>query len=221
MVDVALDRELEQAQAALLARFAPETRVRRVRWSQGETQLFELGSGRTAAVRPRRAGRGITRSCRSSRRSQRTTAFSQSIDQAMASPIRSTTAASTFSATLGRSCATSWMRSSSRLSTSSPTRWARSGLSPSRSRIPAGSRASHSSAHLPGSGDVCHSSSFLLGLPLIGPAAWPALLLERDTGREPEVLRSGSRRASGTSRRPVPRCRRRERSDETSRACSA
>ena len=44
-VDVALDRELEQAQAALLARFAPETRVRRVRWSQGETQLFELGSG--------------------------------------------------------------------------------------------------------------------------------------------------------------------------------
>jgi 2-hydroxy-6-oxonona-2,4-dienedioate hydrolase len=39
------DRELEQAQAALLARFAPETRVRRIRWSQGETQAFELGSG--------------------------------------------------------------------------------------------------------------------------------------------------------------------------------
>jgi pimeloyl-ACP methyl ester carboxylesterase len=40
-----LERELETAQAALLARFAPETRVHRVRWSQGETQVLELGSG--------------------------------------------------------------------------------------------------------------------------------------------------------------------------------
>ena len=40
-----LDWELERAQAALLARFAPETRVRRIRWSQGETQVLELGSG--------------------------------------------------------------------------------------------------------------------------------------------------------------------------------
>jgi pimeloyl-ACP methyl ester carboxylesterase len=40
-----LDRELEKAQAALLAHYAPDTRVRRVRWSQGETQLFELGEG--------------------------------------------------------------------------------------------------------------------------------------------------------------------------------
>jgi pimeloyl-ACP methyl ester carboxylesterase len=40
-----LDRELKKAQAALLARFAPDTRVRRIRWSQGETQLFELGTG--------------------------------------------------------------------------------------------------------------------------------------------------------------------------------
>lgn len=40
-----LDRELEQAQAALLARFSPDARVRRIRWSQGETQLFELGAG--------------------------------------------------------------------------------------------------------------------------------------------------------------------------------
>src|SRR6266545_184591 len=39
------DRELERAQAALLARFAPDTRVRRIRWSQGETQIFELGTG--------------------------------------------------------------------------------------------------------------------------------------------------------------------------------
>jgi len=40
-----LDRELEKAQAALLALFAPDTRVRRIRWSQGETQLLELGDG--------------------------------------------------------------------------------------------------------------------------------------------------------------------------------
>ena len=37
--------ELERAQAALLARYAPETRVRRLRWSQGETQVLELGAG--------------------------------------------------------------------------------------------------------------------------------------------------------------------------------
>ena len=29
----------------MLARFAPDTRVRRIRWSQGETQFFELGTG--------------------------------------------------------------------------------------------------------------------------------------------------------------------------------
>ena len=40
-----LDQELQEAQAALLARFAPETRVRRIRWSEGGTQVFELGSG--------------------------------------------------------------------------------------------------------------------------------------------------------------------------------
>jgi pimeloyl-ACP methyl ester carboxylesterase len=44
-VERELDRELEKAQAALLARFAPETRVRRIRWSQGDTQLYELGTG--------------------------------------------------------------------------------------------------------------------------------------------------------------------------------
>jgi pimeloyl-ACP methyl ester carboxylesterase len=44
-VETELDRELEAAQAALLARFAPETEVRRIRWSQGETQVFELGAG--------------------------------------------------------------------------------------------------------------------------------------------------------------------------------
>ena len=40
-----LDRKLAEAQAALLVRFAPDARVRRIRWSQGETQLFELGTG--------------------------------------------------------------------------------------------------------------------------------------------------------------------------------
>jgi 2-hydroxy-6-oxonona-2,4-dienedioate hydrolase len=44
-METELDRELEKAQAALLARFAPETRVGRIRWSQGETQLYELGTG--------------------------------------------------------------------------------------------------------------------------------------------------------------------------------
>lgn len=42
----ALDQELERAQAALLARFAPDTRVGRIRWSQGETQFLELGTGK-------------------------------------------------------------------------------------------------------------------------------------------------------------------------------
>jgi 2-hydroxy-6-oxonona-2,4-dienedioate hydrolase len=40
-----LDRELETAHAALLARFAPHARVRRIRWSQGTTQLVEAGTG--------------------------------------------------------------------------------------------------------------------------------------------------------------------------------
>jgi pimeloyl-ACP methyl ester carboxylesterase len=40
-----LDRDLEAAQSALLARYAPTARIRRLRWSQGETQVFELGSG--------------------------------------------------------------------------------------------------------------------------------------------------------------------------------
>jgi pimeloyl-ACP methyl ester carboxylesterase len=44
-METELDRELEKAQVALLARFAPDTRVRRIRWSQGETQIFELGTG--------------------------------------------------------------------------------------------------------------------------------------------------------------------------------
>ena len=44
-METELDRELEKAQAALLARYAPETRVRRVRWSHGETQVLELGTG--------------------------------------------------------------------------------------------------------------------------------------------------------------------------------
>ena len=45
LVGTELDRELENAQTALLAGFAPETRVRRIRWSGGETQVLELGAG--------------------------------------------------------------------------------------------------------------------------------------------------------------------------------
>ena len=40
-----LDQELEKAQAALLARYAPETQIRRIRCAQGETQVIELGAG--------------------------------------------------------------------------------------------------------------------------------------------------------------------------------
>lgn len=40
-----LDSQLEAAQAALLESIAPGTRVRRVGWSQGETQVLELGDG--------------------------------------------------------------------------------------------------------------------------------------------------------------------------------
>jgi pimeloyl-ACP methyl ester carboxylesterase len=40
-----VETQLETTQAALLARFAPDARVRRIRWSQGETQCFELGTG--------------------------------------------------------------------------------------------------------------------------------------------------------------------------------
>ena len=40
-----LDRQLVAAQAALLARYAPDTRVRRLAWSKGETQVLELGAG--------------------------------------------------------------------------------------------------------------------------------------------------------------------------------
>jgi 2-hydroxy-6-oxonona-2,4-dienedioate hydrolase len=44
-METELDQDLEKAQTALLDRFAPETRVRRIRWSEGTTQVFELGSG--------------------------------------------------------------------------------------------------------------------------------------------------------------------------------
>jgi len=43
--DAELVRQLKAAQAGLLAELAPDTRVRRVRWSQGETQVLELGTG--------------------------------------------------------------------------------------------------------------------------------------------------------------------------------
>lgn len=43
--DDATDRQVAAAQATLIARYAPGTSVRRVTWSQGETQVLELGTG--------------------------------------------------------------------------------------------------------------------------------------------------------------------------------
>ena len=40
-----MDQRLEEEQKTLLERLAPDTRVRRVRWSQGATQVLELGAG--------------------------------------------------------------------------------------------------------------------------------------------------------------------------------
>lgn len=45
MARTQLDGPLEAAQAELIARLAPGTNVQRVRWSAGETQVFELGHG--------------------------------------------------------------------------------------------------------------------------------------------------------------------------------
>jgi pimeloyl-ACP methyl ester carboxylesterase len=41
----ARDLQLAAAQDLLLERYAPDTRVRRIRWSHGETQVLELGDG--------------------------------------------------------------------------------------------------------------------------------------------------------------------------------
>src|SRR3990172_6044024 len=40
-----VDESLERAQAALIARYAPGTRRRSLRWAGGETQVLELGTG--------------------------------------------------------------------------------------------------------------------------------------------------------------------------------
>ncbi len=40
-----MGEELGSAQAALLEHFAPETHVQRLRWSEGETQVLEIGDG--------------------------------------------------------------------------------------------------------------------------------------------------------------------------------
>lgn len=44
-VAIEIDQQLKAAQDALLVRYAPDTRVRRVRWSRGEIQVLELGAG--------------------------------------------------------------------------------------------------------------------------------------------------------------------------------
>ncbi|HVE92098.1 MAG TPA: alpha/beta hydrolase [Actinomycetota bacterium] len=40
-----MDRRLQAAQAGLLAQHAPDTHIRRVRWSRGHTQVLEAGDG--------------------------------------------------------------------------------------------------------------------------------------------------------------------------------
>jgi pimeloyl-ACP methyl ester carboxylesterase len=44
-VAIEMDHGLETAQRALLAKYAPGTRMNRIRWSQGETQVLEFGEG--------------------------------------------------------------------------------------------------------------------------------------------------------------------------------
>jgi hypothetical protein len=60
--NTALDRSPDVAQAALLARNAPGTRIRRVRWSQGETQV-----GACAASAAKRASIRVSRGRRAER----------------------------------------------------------------------------------------------------------------------------------------------------------
>ena len=166
--DTSWTRELENTQAALLARFAPDTRVRRIRWSQGETQCFELGTGSPLLYVHGGLG-GAYEVVPILAALAKPTASSRSIGRGTGWPIRSTIAASICSPTLGRSWATSSMRSSSRPATSLPTRWAGSGRSRSRSTLPAESRASCLSALRSGLTPRPPLLMLPLGLPLIGP----------------------------------------------------
>jgi pimeloyl-ACP methyl ester carboxylesterase len=49
-VDAEADRKLQEAQARYLAKRAPGTKQRRVRWSGGETQVLELGDGQPVVL---------------------------------------------------------------------------------------------------------------------------------------------------------------------------
>src|SRR5262245_33814191 len=51
-----LDRELSTAQAAVVERYAPGTRSRRVGWSGGETRGLGVRDGQPPVVGPRRFG---------------------------------------------------------------------------------------------------------------------------------------------------------------------
>ena len=213
------DRELEQAQAALLARFAPETRVRRIRWSQGETQVFELGAGRrfcTSTV----GWAAPTSWCRSLRLSRRTTASSPSTGRVTGWPIRSTTAASTCSTTVERFCGTSWTARASdgrrgrQLAGRVPVRRLRARRSQPRVAPCARRRAVRDRAK-------AAPPDASARIPTHRPAARQVPLFECDAGR-----RAGSSGGSSSSSIPsesttgystsTSRTR-----DETSRACSA
>ena len=45
LVETEKDQRLQEAHVRLLAKYAPGTRQRRVRWSGAETQVLELGQG--------------------------------------------------------------------------------------------------------------------------------------------------------------------------------
>ena len=135
-VETELDRELENAQAALLARFAPDARVRRIPLVAGRDPALRARQRAAASVRPRWVGRRIrggadprgargdpprARSRPTGSRAGRSVRLSRRRPARPRSDVPA---------------ATSWMRSSSRPSMWSPTRWARSCPSPSRSTLP-------------------------------------------------------------------------------------
>ena len=111
-----LDLELEKAQAALLARFAPETPRPPDPLVAGRDASARARHGLAAAVRPRRLSGAfeVVPILAALAENQRVLAVDRP-GHGLADP--STTAASICSTTVGRSCGTSWMRSSSRPST--------------------------------------------------------------------------------------------------------
>ena len=126
------DTELEAAQAALLARYAPHARIQRVRWSGGETQALELGAGPPLLLIHGGLASGFYWA-QSSQRSLVIIARSSLICLVMGWPTRSIIGALICSAMRAHSWAICCMRSSCQQLTSWRTRLAGCGAPPSRS----------------------------------------------------------------------------------------